>query len=128
VIDNTRQRPVLTITDAVICGEMEGPLEPSSKPLGLLTMSLSPSAADLVHAYLMGLDYRKVPIVREAFSPTIWPLAGGGVGAVRVLVDGKNLDPAEAGRLFGSKFEMPRFWAGHCELNNTLPSPTLVAE
>jgi uncharacterized protein (DUF362 family) len=57
----TRQRRILTITDAIVAGEGNGPLAPSPVPLGLLTMSESTAAADWVHALMMGIDPHKLP-------------------------------------------------------------------
>jgi hypothetical protein len=115
-VADTRQRKVLTITDGVICGEGEGPLEPTPSPLGLLTMSESTAAAELVHAHLMGLDPERIPIVRESLALSRWSLLDGRASAVRAVVGGQELDPAEAGRLLGRAFRVPSLWQGQCEL------------
>ena len=63
------------MTDAIIAGEGEGPLAPTPRPLGLLTLGASPAAVEWVHAGLMGFDPRRIPIVAHAFDRFRFPLA-----------------------------------------------------
>jgi uncharacterized protein (DUF362 family) len=68
------QRKMLTLTDAILCGEGEGPLASTPHPLGMLTLAANPVAAEYVHAHLMGFDWRKIPLIREAFGQFKYPL------------------------------------------------------
>jgi uncharacterized protein (DUF362 family) len=111
----TPQRTVLTITDAVIGGEGEGPLANTPFPSGFVTGSLSPPAAEWVHARLMGFDPMKVPIVREAFGAFPMPLVDFPPSAITVNLDGTSV-PASEVKPFGQPFQPPRGWRGHCEL------------
>jgi len=104
------QRVVLTLTDAVVCGQGNGPLAPEPAQLGLLTLGTSTAAVEWVHAQLMGLDPRAIPLVREAFAAHRYPLAPFAPAAIAVRVDGR---PVELERLFlehGSPFRLPRLW------------------
>ena len=55
-IASARQREVITVTDAIIAGEGDGPLFPSPVPLGIMTFGDDVAALEWVHARLMGMD------------------------------------------------------------------------
>lgn len=109
------QRQVITVTDAIVAGEGDGPLAPDPCPLGLLTMSLSTAAAELVHSFLMGFDPMKIPIVREAFHLQPWPITEFGPEDVVVKDGESSMTPYEAGLKYGMPFEPSRYWKGHIE-------------
>jgi uncharacterized protein (DUF362 family) len=81
-------RAVLNVTDAFIAGDGQGPLQPDSVAAGWITMATSPAAADYVHAGLMGFDWRRIPIVREAFAEFSHPIAGCSADDVVVVTHG----------------------------------------
>jgi len=110
----TPQRTTFTITDAVVCGEGEGPLAPSPKPMGMLTCAVNPVAAEYVHAHLMGFDWQRIPLLREAFHCPTYPLADFGPEDVQVLFEaGRFKQPWPAWNAV--PFRAPAGWAGHCE-------------
>jgi uncharacterized protein (DUF362 family) len=111
---STPQRKVLTIADAIVAGEGEGPMAPDPVPAGFLTGAMNPAAAEWVHAGLMGFDPRKIPLVREAFSRFDYPLVRFGPGRIQVRLDGRDLPADAVGPLDGRAFRPPRGWAGHC--------------
>jgi uncharacterized protein (DUF362 family) len=108
-------REVVTVTDAIIAGEGEGPLAPTPYPLGLLTLGTSPAAVEWVHAGLMGFDPSRVPIVAHAFDRMRFPIAPGAPDDVVVRTGGATLTFDEACRAFGGRFTPPSGWRGHCE-------------
>jgi uncharacterized protein (DUF362 family) len=110
------QRTIVSVTDAVIAGEGEGPIAPMPYPLGLVTLSTSPAAAEWVHAALMGFDPRRIPIVAHAFDAFRYPLAPCAPEDVRVRHQGRTLTTAAAQRALGGRFTPPIGWRGHCEL------------
>jgi hypothetical protein len=110
------QRKVMTITDAIIAGEGEGPLAPSPVPLGLMTLGLNAAAADWVHALLMGFDPHRIPLVREAFGRHDFPLTGFRPEEVEVWMDGRQVRQADVPRILGRSFRPPQGWKGYCEL------------
>jgi uncharacterized protein (DUF362 family) len=118
----TVQRRVLSLTDAIVAGEGEGPLAPTPVPLGLLTLAANPVAAEWVHAQLMGFDPDRIPLVREAWAPHRLPLAEFGPDDVRVVADGREMDADALRAEYGRAFRAPAGWAGHCEL----PAPELA--
>lgn len=110
------QRRVITLTDAIVAGEGEGPLAPAPVPLGLLTLAANPVAAEWVHARLMGFDPARIPLIREAWAPHRLPLAGFGPGDVRIHAEGREMDADALRAEYGRDFRPPAGWAGHCEL------------
>lgn len=107
------QRMCISIMDAVIAGEGDGPLQPLPVPLGVLIASDDPFLLDISAATLMGLDFRRIPTLanHSRFS--------GGWG---------QFDPADAQVEFDGaihhgvdrlpvlhKFLVPPGWKGHIE-------------
>ncbi len=109
------QRQVLHLTDAIVAGEGEGPMMADSVPLGLLTFGANAAAVDWVHAWLMGFDPRKIPLVREGFSG--WPgaIANFAPESIAVWMDGQRIDFEEMTRRWPYTFRAPAGWRGHCE-------------
>jgi uncharacterized protein (DUF362 family) len=110
------QRAIVSVTDAIVAGEGEGPLAPIPHPLGVITLAANPAAAEWVHAALMGFDPRRVPIIAHAFDAFRFPLAPCAPEDVVVRHGGRGLSAAAARRLLGRRFVPPRGWRGHCEL------------
>jgi len=108
------QRKVLTLTDAIVCGEGEGPLAPTPHPLGMLTLASNPVAADYVHAHLMGFDWRKIPLIREAFGQFRYPICSYRPEDVEVQFEDRWF--RQPWPLWNEKpFVTPGGWKGHCE-------------
>jgi uncharacterized protein (DUF362 family) len=80
------QRRVFTIVDAIVAGEGYGPLAPEPFALGLMIAGESAAAVDWICAQLLGYNPHNIPLVREAFSPSKWPISQG--GADRIVVKG----------------------------------------
>jgi uncharacterized protein (DUF362 family) len=115
-LDATPQRTVISITDAMIGGEGEGPLGNTPVPSGFLTGAVNTAAAEWVHARLMGLDPRKIPLIREAFGRFAYALTDFSPESIRVWIDGAAKSAAEMFPFEGRAFVPPRGWQGHCEL------------
>lgn len=69
----TPGRRVLNVYDGIIAGEGNGPMGPDDRPIGLLAAGEDGVAVDVVISWLMGFDWRRIPVLAEA----IGPLAGG---------------------------------------------------
>lgn len=111
----TPQRTVLTVTDAIVAGQGNGPLSPTPMPLGMMTLGVNPAAVEWVHAWLMGFDPGRIPLLRNAFAAHPRPLARFGPEAVRVVMDGREIGPAPAAAEHGRAFTPPDGWRGACE-------------
>jgi uncharacterized protein (DUF362 family) len=111
----TVQRRLYSLTDGIVCGEGNGPLSPDPVLVGAVTFSDSAPEADAVHAALLGFDYRRMALTREAFGDFRWPLTqvreppGAHIGGGTLSLD-------EIARQFGVRARPPEGWAGHIEL------------
>ncbi len=113
-LHSNRQRTVISITDAIVAGENEGPLKPTPVQSSFLTGALNPAAADYVNARLMGLDPQRIPIVQKAFDDHDKPLAPFKPESIRVVMQdgshsGVTVEPIRY-------FVPAAGWRGHCEL------------
>ena len=102
-----RRKPLryLSIVDGIVAGEGNGPLESDALPCGVLVAGTSPVAVDQVCATLMGFDWKKIPMIREAYVPSRLPIVDHGPDEIEVL--------PELGVAFHFK---PHFgWVGHIE-------------
>jgi uncharacterized protein (DUF362 family) len=68
LMQSSPQRKVLALVDAVVAGEKEGPLEPSSCKIGALVIGDNSCVTDLVCSKLIGFDYHKIPIIFNTLS------------------------------------------------------------
>lgn len=112
---NIPQRRILTLTDAIVAGEGEGPLAPSPVPLGLLTLGSNVCAVEWVHAFLMSFDPQAIPLVRECFTQFSHALAEFSPFEVSATIDRESVTPQAAAEVLGRRFRPARGWQGHCE-------------
>jgi uncharacterized protein (DUF362 family) len=115
-LDDAPQRAIVSVTDAIVAGQGEGPLAPTPCTLGLVTLGANPAAVEWVHAFLMGFDPRRLPIVSHAFDRVRYPLAPGDPTRIAVHHDGATMTPDDARRTLGARFQPPAGWRGHCEI------------
>jgi uncharacterized protein (DUF362 family) len=114
-IEQTPQRRVLSITDAIVGGEGQGPLANTPIHSGFVSAGLNPASVEYVNTRLMGIDPDRIALVREAFGRFIFPLTTFGPSEVMVLVDGSKVRGTEI-MPFQRPFTLPRGWVGACEL------------
>ncbi len=130
-LGETPGRRVITITDAIVAGEGEGPLAPTPVDSAFVTGALNPAAAEWIHARLMGFDPKKIPLVARSFDAFSYPLSGFGAEEIVVrLADGERTATG-IGPAVGRSFVAPGGWQRHCELDfendHTNRKPSLVA-
>ncbi len=111
------QRRVISVTDAVIAGENDGPLAPTPVSSGLVTGATNTAAAEWVHTRLMGFDPRRIPLVQHAFDNFEWPLTAFDQEEVRVLTQDGEISEDELKPALPLAFHPPAGWVGHCELS-----------
>jgi uncharacterized protein (DUF362 family) len=67
---NRRHKPLryLAVVDGIIGGEGNGPMSPDPVNSGVVVAGAHPAAVDLVAATIMGFDWRKIRLVKNAFE------------------------------------------------------------
>jgi hypothetical protein len=115
----TPQRTVISITDAIIGGEGEGPLANTPMGSGFITGALNTAAAEWVHARLMGFDPEKIPLVRESFGDFTYPLRDFSPQSIRVWIADTEISANDVVPFDGRAFRPARGWQGHCELTDS---------
>lgn len=74
VLQETPQRDVFTITDAILAGEGEGPMAPSPVPAGCLLGAIHPLAAELAAVRLAGWPEERLRLAQGARGLRRYPL------------------------------------------------------
>jgi uncharacterized protein (DUF362 family) len=99
-----KRRAWLTVVDAVVGGENEGPLRPDPITMGVVLAGRDQALVDLACAKLAGLDPARLPTVRNAFDVGRWPIS-----------DHRPEDLEIAGDLPVVPMRPSAGWLGHCE-------------
>lgn len=71
------QREYFTVVDGIIGGEGEGPVNPVPKICRTLLAGSNPALVDMVGTMVMGFDYRKIPLLRNAIDSPLINRTGG---------------------------------------------------
>jgi uncharacterized protein (DUF362 family) len=81
-----RKEPMryLAVVDGIIGGEGNGPMSPDAKAAGVILAGRHPAAVDTVAATLMGFDWRKIRLLKNAFSIREKNFVPFGAGEIRV--------------------------------------------
>ncbi len=113
------RKKYITIVDGIIAGEGNGPEAPTPKHTGVLIAGSNPVAVDAVCAKLMGFDWQKIPIVRNAFQIKHYPICDFTYEDIAVVSSSVRfnkmfyqIDPMDCFR-----FEPNFGWKDHIELN-----------
>jgi uncharacterized protein (DUF362 family) len=110
------QRQCLNIVDAIIAGEGEGPMEPDSRPLGVLAGGMNPFAVDAVLATMVGFDYRKIPLIAKGFEISDWPIINFNPVDIEVQSQDNRWKSLRVGEPFCDlNFKPPSGWSGYVE-------------
>lgn len=113
------QRKIFSIVDGIIGGDGEGPLEPESRPVGVVLGGNCPVAVDAVIARLMGFDFKKIPLIRNAFFDADYPLFHGEPGDISVVSNVHRWEGIDLEK--GSDnlaFKPPAGWRHYIELGD----------
>lgn len=68
------QRRELSIVDAIVCGQGEGPLEPLPLATGAIFAACNPAIGDHLACRLLHFDAVKIPLVQHSLDAMRWPL------------------------------------------------------
>ncbi len=106
-----------SIIDGIIGMEGNGPVAGKPVNTGLLIAGVNPLAVDMVSTYLLGFDYRKIPMLYRAFDKDYMPISWFDPEDIEVLSNIQELQ----GRIFQDRPKLnlklrPHFgWKGHIE-------------
>jgi hypothetical protein len=106
-----------TLVDGIVAGEGNGPMAPDPVPAGLIVAGSNPVAVDTVCATLMGFDFRRIPLLANAWFKDEFPLVAFGPDQVRCYSNAPewsgSLSALREARHLAFK---PHFgWQGHIE-------------
>lgn len=101
-----RARTIITIADAVVAGEGDGPLSPDRKECGWLALGEDPQTLDRTLAFCMGFDPAKIAYLNK-------PLSGVSVDCEVVFTS----EDAKAAIRSTPPFKPHFGWIGKIELN-----------
>jgi uncharacterized protein (DUF362 family) len=67
-------RPILTLLDAIVAGEGDGPLRPEARAMNTLVFGTDPGQIDVYAAALSGFDWRAIPLLANLAGPASRPI------------------------------------------------------
>lgn len=131
-LTETIQRRYFSCIDGIIAGDKEGPLHPTPKPTGLLVGGFNPIAVDLACIKIMGLDYRKIPLIMNVqrlkrplmFARDIHALWK----SLRLFSNKKEYLQLQDEETRYFQFEPSLGWKGHIELDAPAATPPSAGE
>jgi uncharacterized protein (DUF362 family) len=105
------QREEISIVDAVVAGQGDGPLEPTPLETGAVFAARNPAVGDFIGARLLGFDADQIHLMRHACDDMRWRICSIPPAEIQAAIERQLLalapfPPARA----------PRGWAGHVEL------------
>ena len=117
-----RDKPVrhsFSIVDGIVGGEGNGPLDPTPKSAGVVLAGANPVAVDLVSTRLMGFDYMRLPMLREAMLEHPLPFSITEYGEVVCRSNDPVFDRClvNLSRQASLDFESHFGWQKHVELS-----------
>lgn len=99
-----------SVTDGIIAGEGQGPLNPTPVSFGWLAFAQNIAYADIANALVMGFAGDELPIVHQALKSHKWPLVESGSTCRFIGPDARRYDAAGLADLFARKFVLPGGW------------------
>lgn len=108
------QRKVFAVVDGIVSGQGEGPMRPVPNYTGLLAVSESSAAADIVCAEMIGLDSSRIHcLYQDRICTGRWPLSAR-PGQLQVFINGEKISYSELRRM-GGRIMVPPRWEGKIE-------------
>lgn len=106
----------IAIVDGIIAGEGNGPLEPDRKDCGYILAGVNPVSVDCVAAFLMGFDYKKIPMINNCFYIKKYQITDFDYDDIRCIIDdNKRMTINDIPSKYVTPFRAASGWAGHIE-------------
>jgi len=113
-------RPVITIVDAVIAGQGEGPLSPTPKPTGMLYGGFNPAAVEMLSLKIIGYNTARIKSVSSALYDLRSKFNIGLLGTVRFLDVTLDLPcQKQLSEISSYNFKLPKHW-NRCGINSNI--------
>lgn len=106
---NIPQRKIITISDAIIAGQGNGPLKPVPNAMGMVSISTNDMFLDFVMANLMGFDCRKIPLLKSFLNSI-------NDSDFQIYIDGNKTNIWDLSN-YSVKTIPPSGWIGKIEIN-----------
>jgi uncharacterized protein (DUF362 family) len=109
-----------TVIDGLIGMEGQGPMQGDPKYCGIYLSGSDPVSVDAVAATMMGFDWVKIPVIREAFKLKELPVAFCHPDEIEIISDNPDWCGSLSQLQLKKHFDFnPHFgWKGHIELPN----------
>jgi len=107
---NDPQRKHIILIDGIIGGEGDGPLSPKPIRSGIVLFSDNIVYGDMIGATVMGHDFRKFAIIREALNLKDFSLIDSDCHSVSFYFNGESVDLISLQTKIKRTFELPRGW------------------
>lgn len=113
-------RRMLSLVDAIVSGEGNGPMDPTAKMTGTIVGGLNSVAVDLVCARLMGFDHMRIPLLHRALADGgVLDMMTFGYEDIKCRSNVSAFDRPLLGFRKGLASFRPHFgWQAHVELDN----------
>jgi uncharacterized protein (DUF362 family) len=113
-------RRVLNVYDGIVAGEGPGPMGPDARRVGLLAAGEDPGAADVVVAWILGFDWRRIPVlahsVGEETDLRITGFRGDPAALPVIWIDEQGVRETRLSEIdLDLRFEPHPGWRGHVE-------------
>lgn len=104
------QRGEISIVDAVITGQGEGPLDPTPLETGAVFAAHNPAVGDFLGTRLLGFDAGKIHLMRHACDDMPWRICSVPAAEIQAAIE-----PPLAAQAPFPPARAPQGWAGHVE-------------
>ena len=109
------QRSIYSLTDAIVCGQGDGPLAPEPLVVGAVTFASNSVAAEWIHCAILGLDPTKIPLVQQARAQSPWTLLERD-SEPHGRLDSHQVSFEDIREMIGVRAKPPGGWEGQIEL------------
>ena len=112
-----KARNYICITDGIIAGEGDGPLDPLPKNAGILALSENPVINDICLSRIMGFDWEKIPQLKNSVRLKKIFSFNGDPDSIKIIQsdDSTEHKMIDFNRLPALDFIPPPGWLGHIE-------------
>ena len=109
------RKKYIAIVDAILCGEGNGPKIPDPKRLNYIIQGTNPAIVDAICSELMGFDYRKIPVIKNAFRISRYPIVSVTEEDIYVDFGDESFRIQEIPVIRKSLFVASNGWINHIE-------------